>query len=300
MRYYVPNPCGDFRLLPDGDEKSILTIQNATPGEIVALRRFLATAKERGWADARDLGDTIGFLSIAVNAPVHVAGPVLAGETIQAPSGQFTAVRSESGKISIDVDPTKAVETATAPETTAKEGKPEAAVTAKKPTLCCPVPISGPDIRASEVLKDFCTPEQWRDWERKGWLIAFGQVSGHAYRIAHRHSDAAKAQGKIVWDLDDDAVIHCWDWTVPPAEEVLAIKLLLEGREPWIRNNSGALGAHRDRFKNPLGDDGLDGTDNAAALEAIGQVLGRYPHLYLDWARGDWNPVFGYGGGPSN
>lgn len=144
-------------------------------------------------------------------------------------------------------------------------------MTVKKPTLCCPAPVEGPLRRSSEVLATFCTERQWKDWRDHGWLIAYGHLSGHAYRICHRHHPAARVQGRITWDLDDDCVIHCYDWRVPPAEEVLGVKLLLEHREPWIRNRS--TGGRTDLFRNPLGDDFLDGTDSAGLLSGLGAFL---------------------------
>ncbi len=294
MRYFIPNPSGDFRLIPDPNDaaRSLLIVENATPSDLATIRAFLeGPAREKGWTTTT-LGDEVRAIQLTLLAPVRETGPLLAVNAAQAHAGAFTAVRSENGKISIDVEPSRAVAAAESREK--KDGKPEAAVTTKRPTLCCPYPVTGPaDVRASEVLQEFCTPKQWRDWTNYGWLIAHGQMSGHAYRIAHRHSDEAKAQGKIVWDLDDDRVIHCWDWTVPPAEEVLGVKLILEGREPWIRNRSAALGAHRDTFANPLGSDGLDGTDNAAMVQMAGAPLMAYPWLYAMWARGDWSPGTG-------
>jgi hypothetical protein len=251
---------------------SLLTVEDPTPDEQRRLGAFLVEARKRGWCNDLAGIALVGRSELRLSAPVRETGPVLAGET--APKvGVLTVVRSVAGALSIDVDPATAVEEATGLDEKGLPVEPVAAVTVKKPTLCCPVPVEGPLVRSSQVLKTFCTQRQWKDWTDKGWLIAYGGITGHAYRIVHRHHPAARAQGKITWDLDDDAVIHCYDWTVPPAEEVLNIKLVLEHREPWIRNNSGALMQRRERFHNPLGHEGLDGTDSAAFVSGIGSAF---------------------------
>jgi hypothetical protein len=155
--------------------------------------------------------------------------------------------------------------------------KPESAVTVRRPTLCCPTPIDGAEVRASQVLQAFCDPTQWSHWLEHGWLVAYGKYTGHAYRVCHRHTPLAKRQGKITMDLDDGVIVHCYDWSVPPPEEVLAIKLILEHREDWLRNSSTLWDAPLARhiFRNPLGDQVLDGTKDAALVSTVGSgVLG--------------------------
>ena len=153
--------------------------------------------------------------------------------------------------------------------------KGESAVTVRRPTLCCPTPIDGAEIRASQVLEAFCSPVQWAHWMEHGWIVAYGKYTGHAYRICHRHTPLAKKQGKITMDLDDQAIVHCYDWSVPPPEEVLAIKLILEHREDWLRNSSTLWDSHwaRNVFHNPLGHEVLDGTKDAAIVAGVGGGL---------------------------
>lgn len=290
LRWFVPSRCGDFRLTANGPEASTLSVENATPGELETVRAFLEECKKRGWVSSTGGGATPTV--VPIGAPVALAGPVLAGKAA-APKGQFTAVRSVNGALTVEVDPVAAIEAAE------KKDEPAAVVTPKKPTLCCPVQVAGPDLRASEALHAFCTPRQWRDWTEKGWLITHGHITGHAYQIAHRHHPLALQRGKITYDLDDQGILSCWDWTVPPAEEVLAVKLLLEGREPWLRNMSGNDGGRNrliDLFHNPLGDDFADGTDNAALTSGIGRAFQMSPQLWNALAEGEWTPWLGLSG----
>lgn len=158
------------------------------------------------------------------------------------------------------------------------EVKEPAAATVKRPTTCCPQSIAGVIEPAQEVLLRFCTPEQREQWLRERRLIAHGGISGHRYLLAHRHSPTAIKIGKCGFDLDDVAVMHFHDWTVPPEEEVLAAKLILEHREPWLRNEATCLGGHSSIFKNPFGNGG-DGTHDAMFTEALGQAVDALNYL---------------------
>jgi hypothetical protein len=100
------------------------------------------------------------------------------------------------------------------------------------------------------------------------------------WRVAHRHSPTAVRNRKICYDVDDRCVLHFFDHSVPPEEEVLAVKLILEHREAWLRNEATVLqqdakGAWHDlgilRYKNPFGD-ANEGRADAALLANFGAV----------------------------
>jgi hypothetical protein len=280
MIWYHPSWCGDFRLVPEnGDEdKSRLIVTDPTPAEIQKLGAFLVKARKKGWvpnlAGVADRGDS----TLLIDAPVAKAGKLLLGW--RARKDILTAVKSYDGEITPVIGNGDEVEKAVEKKDT-KE-----AATVKRPTLCCPTPVSGPDIRASEVLRAFSTNKQWKDWLKHGHLIAYGKLTGHPYRICHRHTPLAQQQGKIAWDLHDDAIVHCYDWSVPPAEEVLAVKLVLEHAEHWIRNKSGyfysqhhaqaADNLFNDPFRPPGHQQLLDGTEDAAFVSAFGASLKDY------------------------
>ncbi len=101
--------------------------------------------------------------------------------------------------------------------------------------------------------------------------LVVGGLSGHRYVIAHRHSEAAIGWGKITFDRDDELVVHYHDVSVPPEEEILAAKLILESRfEPWLRNQATCFQAgFSDVYENPFGDL-MEGTVDAAAMTGLG------------------------------
>ncbi len=132
--------------------------------------------------------------------------------------------------------------------------KPEKAVTVKRPTSCCPKCIPGAIEPANEVLQSFLTPEQHELWAKDRAIVVRGGITGHRYLVSHRHGRHAVKAGKICFDLDDLAVLHFHDNSVPPEEEVLASKLILEHREPWLRHEATCLTSESDFiFKNPFG-----------------------------------------------
>lgn len=276
--WYHPSWCGDFRLVTENGhpEKSRLIVTDPTPLEIEKLGKFLLRARKKDWvpnlAGVAERGDS----TLLIDAPVAKAGKLLLGWKSR--KDLLTAVKSNNGKIIPVIGNGDDVEKAVVKSDTEK------AATVKRPTLCCPEPVSGPDIRASEVLQAFCTAKQWADWLKHGFVIAYGRLTGHPYRICHRHTDLAIRQTKICWDLNDNNIVHAYDWSVPPAEEVLSLKLVLEHAEHWIRNASGYLsyGAkNADRFNNPFRgrDQWADGTEDAAFVSALGVSL----REYLSW-----------------
>jgi len=268
--WYHPSWCGDFRLIQEnGDtDKSRLIVHDPTPAELEKLGKFLVKARKKGWIDDVSGISTKGESTLLIDAPVVKAGKLLMGWKRR--KDLLTAVKSYSGEITPVIGNGEEVEKEVAKKTTEK------AVTTKRPTLCCPYPVKGPDIRASEVLQAFATPKQWEDWERHGYLIAYGNLTGDPYRICHRHTPLAKRQGKVAWNIKDKQVVHCYDWSVPPAEEVLAIKHTLEHCEHWIRNPSGYFAATQ-RFHNPFRSSGrqqmADGTEDTAFLDSFGAAL---------------------------
>jgi hypothetical protein len=233
-KWYIPSWSGDFRLEAEGEDSSRLIVVDPTPAEVEQLGKFLVKARKKGWvANIAGVSET-GESTLKVGASVVDSGKLLLGRCVPR-KGLLTAVKSVGGKLEV-VDGDAGSEPVTEALDTPEADK---AVTTRRPTLCCPTPQVNREVRASEVLRTFCTRRQWEEWMDKGYLHCIGNLSGHSYRIVHRHHPLAAEQTKVCWDLHDDIVVHCYDWSVPPPEEALAIKLTLEYREHWIRNLSG-------------------------------------------------------------
>lgn len=288
--WYIPTWSGDFRLEADGDDRSKLTVVNPTDSEQEVLVRWLKAARKKGWVSGLTGISEKGETVLKVEASIVDAGRVLLGRKGRKTKkdGRLTVVKSTEGDVSaVESEAETAIEVA--------KPKAEKAVTTRRPTLCCPTPVPGPDQLASEVLRSFCTRSQWEEWEAKRRIHCRGNLSGHLYRVVHRHHPWARAQGKSVWDLEDDEILHCYDWSVPPAEEVLALKNTLEHREHWIRNPSGCLGGvtqnadgsfrpRRDKHVNPFMEADRqmgDGVPDASFVAGFGQGLRNAVWLFM-------------------
>lgn len=281
MKWYFPSWTGDFRLRPNSkhpDETDLL-ISDPTLDEARLLNELGKTLVEKEWI-TRWKAVRPGMLfarKTLIRAPLEKVGPLFLSVFKPGPA-VLTAVQYASGKIlTASGGPTEITELG---EKLLEEAKkepekppPTAAVTVKRPTPSCPDCVPGSVQMASEVLLAFLSEEEHESWARDRVLYVEGGLSGHLYRIAHRRSKLAHKQTRICVDLDLDSVVHFHDWTVPPEEEVLAAKLILQHREPWLRNEATMFGVpHTPRsmiFKNPFGDS-QDGVPDANLSRAFG------------------------------
>lgn len=273
MKLYVPSWNGDFRLENDGEGRTKLVVHDPTPHELKIIAEFL---RQTGSLDWRDVGPG-DRRTVKVDVPLARAAEVLIKLT--RPEKQtLTAVSFSDGKLSIveGADEAAVEKIGAAVEEAAATEDPERpakAASVRRPTPCCPDCEVGSVAPASEVLLAFLSDEEHATWARDRAIVVTGGLTGHRYLLAHRRSALAAYNTKMCFDLDDGQIVHFHDNSVPPEEEVLAAKLILEHREPWLRNEATLLGGINMRFKNPFGD-GLDGTESAALVSAIGHWFG--------------------------
>jgi hypothetical protein len=271
--WYCPAWNGDHRLEADGDGSKLI-VHEPTVGEVEILGRFLGFARGKGWTEAEELPKA-RTRPIKLSAKVAEAGLELARLHGAKRAGQtITAVRFEGGKVEVATlaDAPASAELATK----AAEDKEAKAVTSKRATPCCPSCVPGAIGPASEVLLSFLTPQQHRDWARHRVLEVEGGTTGHRYLLSHRHGKDARRWTRIGYDATDGFVMHFYDWSVPPEEEVLAAKLVLEHRESWLRNEATCFasgGLARQVQKNPFGGLG-DGTETSGLFRAFGDWAG--------------------------
>ncbi len=273
--WYVPSWNGDFRLTPgDDEETSKLLVMAPTPHEMKLLAAFMTVARKKKWTKEKlAADDAIDTQTIVLDAPLTKVGPALIKITKPA-DRTLTAVSFKDGKL--EVAETSAIETVVA------KADPESkAVSVARPTPCCPACVPGSVEPANDVLLSFLNDQEHADWSKHRAILVTGGRSGHRYLLAHRHSRTAVLNGKICYDVEDHCVLHFHDWTVPPEEEVLAAKLILEHREAWLRNEATVMqqdskGAWHDfgimRYKNPFGD-ASDGRADAALTATLGTIF---------------------------
>lgn len=272
-KWFVPTWSGDLRLEPlsGDDKKTKLTIEKPTPDEKNQIIAFSALLVDRGWLEEplKDIGSDETWAAI-INAPLEKVGPVFVNVLRPGPA-VMTAVKFKDGHIEV-CEHRETGATGKELAKLAEKPKAETAVTVKRPTPCCPDCYVGAIAPATEVLLSFLTPEQHATWKKGRYIVVRGGLSGHRYIIAHRNSEIAAKNGKIAWDCEDRDVIHFHDWSVPPEEEVLAAMLILQYREPWLRNEATCYshwGTWTKVFKNPFGDE-TDGIPDATLTTAFG------------------------------
>lgn len=305
-RWYFPTWHGDLRLeRAEVPEETLLTIVKPTADEQRILNKIGPALVDKGWLESwtveahkkRFFGKSTR--SIRIKAPIEAVGPVVVAIMRPGPA-TLTCIKLEGGRVDVvsagalekgklvlegDVTlgmPYHALPVDTEPVVEAQPTpappppKPEAAVTVKRPTPSCPECEVGAVGPASEVLLEFLDAEQHAQWAEKRTLVVYGGYTGRPYLLAHRHTAQAARQGRICMDLSLGGIVHFHDRTVPPEEEVLAAKLILEHREDWLRNEATMLGGFcekQDVFKNPFGDI-LDGVEDAELTRKIGEAFG--------------------------
>jgi len=272
MKWFFPSWNGDFRLEADGDACR-LEIVSATESEKLSIAAFMAVAIKKGWADDgsvpnydSDTYRTSSRLIVPLKASIGGAGRELV-KLLKPMDRTITGVKFENGRVEV-------IDAASVPSP--KDPKTgllaKAAASIARATPSCPQCVVGAVDRASEVLLTFLNEEEHEDWAKERAIVVTGGLSGHRYLLAHRHSKTAARIGRICYDLDDRCVIHFHDNAVPPEEEVLGAKLILEHREPWLRNEATHFGATDIRFKNPFGDF-YDGVPDAGMMQGLGKLF---------------------------
>lgn len=155
--------------------------------------------------------------------------------------------------------------------------KPKAATTVARPTVCCPRCVAGDLTPAGEVLYEFLTDDEKRQWEKDHSIVVYGGITGHPYLLSHRHGRWAIKHGKICRDLRNNQTLHFHDHSVPPEEEVLAAKLILEHREHWLRVSGTGCGDPY--LPSPFGN-GADGTRSTGFTTQLGGYLARLEEAF--------------------
>jgi|GEM_PF-1411156 len=307
MKWFIPSWNGDLRLEPSADDpqKTELSIVKPTEAEKKVLAALTVAFNNRKWLDEETALLTLPALwkrkTVTINAPIEEVGPVVSVITHPGP-GTLIAVRFKDGhyetcekhvvgEASAEPyrEPAPGFDALAAPEKSgsfkklepsdeskalAKKPDAVAAVTVSRPTPSCPDCYVDATPEATEVLLAFLSEEQHKTWSKESYVIVQGCLSGHRYLIAHRHSIIATRNKRICFDLDDGHILHFHDWTVPPEEEVLASMLVLEHKEPWLRNEATCLGGNFECvFKNPFGDI-QDGVEDSSFTRAVGRMLG--------------------------
>lgn len=231
----------------DGDENvCLVTAERVTMAESQALDRLIVHAEKKGWTEKRDspARERFGSVPVVFNAPVSKVAKVIA-KALKPGREIISVVRFSDGKMS---EVTESPLTLTRKpegspyrqeETAIEKPKAVAGTSIARPTIGCPEPDFPPgEEKARRVLRMFLTPDQLADFEAKNRFVVVGAQTGHRYMVTSRtNRDALSLYRRTLYDLDERSPICVHDYTVPPAEEMLGIALLVQlpGYEEFVR-----------------------------------------------------------------
>jgi hypothetical protein len=240
MIWHIPSWNGDFRFEECSEGTVRLAVERPTPAELEAIRRWAAIAKRKGWLPKDfELDPLAPYAPIeGIEAPLTDVAAPMAKLLGHGKVGQITALAFEGGKVKVtEVIGEEALPRWMKKEIAGAKTRAAAAVTVARPKLSCPECEGRPEgeRKACDVLWAFLDPDQRREWLSSQRITAIGSRTGHAYDLAPRDSPRAGARGRICLDMDDLVLLHNFDLSLPPEEELLQAKLVLEHREEWLR-----------------------------------------------------------------
>lgn len=132
----------------------------------------------------------------------------------------LTAIKYKDGKIEC-VEELKEVDTEAA----------ETAAVVEKPRRGCPMPVVlRSEIRASNVLREFLSGKQLSDFNKYLQFVSIGNWSRKPYLVTSRWSEKVTKYGQL-YDIVDKRVICANCIEIPPSEEMLSLKLMIEFKE---------------------------------------------------------------------
>jgi hypothetical protein len=244
FQWYIPSWYGDIRLRVIDDAHTRVEVTALTQGELFAMQALKQRslqgglmkkrwATEKAWASMPDDSFVIGD-----KKPRHVIlkAPVVAVERfitrqLRGKSDTVSVMITDHGKLyEIKVPEDPDVDTNVLPFRRDPGGEePEAATTVRKPAIGCPAPdFEHAHIRATDVLRQFLTPQQTADYEKHQRFVTVGGKTGKRYMLTSRHARSELSKyHRTVYNLDDDQAKCVHDWGIPAPEELLTMHLML-------------------------------------------------------------------------
>ena len=236
--WLIPSFYGDIKLDWTGEKSCLLHAEKLSAQETTVLTALQKTALEKGWLK-EPVKSLLGPGPTPLDAPIQKVASVLARAL--KPGRKFvSAVCVRSGSIQEVTDRTFTEILPLHAEKTDKE--PAKAVTVAAPARGCPVPeFNVYELKARAVLMSFLTDEQRADFLKHNAFVSVGAETGHRYMLSSRHAPGYTKYGRSLYDLDEEQPICTHDFSVPAAEELLALHVFvsLPGWESYVRELPG-------------------------------------------------------------
>jgi hypothetical protein len=226
--WYIPSFFGDIRLTSTGESTCDVITTNLTSKEKGALTKLQLFAEKKKWIPKET--NLITNATFAFAAPIDQVAKKLA-QLLKPDRSLITAVKFANGVME-ELRGTSEPSTTSTDDTKASSPPPEpvAAATVAAPVRGCPPPdFPQAEIRAQEVLRTFLTADQVADFETHQKFISIGHMTGNRYMVTSRFARGPLVEyTRSLYDLDRKLPICVHDWTIPPAEEMLTLHLLLQ------------------------------------------------------------------------
>ena len=273
-KWLIPSFYGDIRLASTSDKTCTLIAEKLTAKERAALLVLEPRARAKGWI----LPD-VSFVEgeTMIKAPISKVSIALA-KALKTNRQIVSAVKFSDGKMTEVTESTFDVgeaqtsrgqleggtEKIQIPEAKAKvitqadaidpshpahrepvapaPAAPVAAASVVAPGRGCPAPdFVNAEIKAAEVLETFLNEEQIQDFRRYNRFITRGADTGHRYMVTSRQArdELARFEQRTLYDLDAEHSLCVHDYSIPAAEEMLSLHMLLQlpGWERYLRRD---------------------------------------------------------------
>ena len=227
--WYIPSFYGDIRLEAVSKTQCRVIADQTTESERTALRTLAEVASKRRWLptskEPTPLFSDERALKTTLEAPIDKVAKQLA-KLLKPRRKVISAVKFKAGTIEEIFDDDEL------PPKLDDHPYREPAVAAASvaaPTRGCPAPNFGTaELRARGVLATFLSADQLDDFARHNRFVTTGADTGHHYMVTSRQAtDALATYQRTLYDLDERRALCVHDWSVPPAEEMLSLHVLL-------------------------------------------------------------------------
>lgn len=221
------------------------------------MLQVLTGAGRRGWLGSEpwwkgDPNEGITRSSIEFDVPIGKVATALA-RALKPGRRTVSVIRVSGGKIEEVSEATVTAKVEAAKEAAKATDKDVVAATVALPERGCPAPaFEEAELKATRVLKAFLCSRQLADFEHRNAFVSVGADTGERYAITSRHATGLLAERRrSLYNLDRGMPLCVHDWTVPAAEEMLALNILLRtpGGETWLAG--GTPGMEMPEFGRP-------------------------------------------------
>lgn len=240
MKVYFVSEFGDISIEQDekNEKNIILKTTDLTPTEEKVIREILNKYRidkircienekeikidEKGIVEPKSLENIIITLENIKIEDIHK----FMKKKLKKDKPVLTALKFKNGKIEL-IEELKSIGTG--------NNEIDKVVTVEEPRRGCPMPeMLNSEIRASTVLNEFLTERQKLDFEKFRQIVCIGNCSRKPYLITSRWSPEVVKVGQL-YDIVDNKVICANCMEIPPSEEILSLKLMIEFKEKEFR-----------------------------------------------------------------